>query len=131
MTPYQALAIINGLTLSNIRLTLGVEVHRWEITDERIVLVLLTSRVKSTRHGWKVTHRGMRGYQWNKTCSGRYQAVEPLVVEWKLDTPIVYAHSTKTERERREAEAWAKMCYRPGNSAFPMDGPRGSNPSVR
>jgi hypothetical protein len=116
-----------------IRLPLGHAVQSYEVTDTRLVLVISTARVTSTRHGLKVTHRGLHVREWARPTSRDPWSARPAIVtEWRLDEPEVFGvSSTRSAADQRESQAWAAMCYRPGSSAYPMDGPNGSNPSVR
>jgi len=132
MTPAQALRFVREATGTVIRMPLGHEVLGWKFTEERLTLVISTARVAVGSRALKVTHRGTVGYSWRASGDGRWVPEEPIRMESRLETPEYWTSTPgKTPLEQRESDAWARLCYRPGSSAAPMDGPGGSNPSVK
>jgi hypothetical protein len=132
LTKMQVVALVRKITGEVIRLPLGHEINGYEITPEAVKLVISTARVSSLRHGLKVTHRGYVGRLWTRDATGRMVAQEPIRMEWKLAEPELFGMtSPRPYVEALASDAWARLCYRPGNHAQPMDGPKGSHPSVR
>jgi hypothetical protein len=131
LTKMQVVALVRKITGEVIRLPLGHEINGYEITEESVKVVISTARVTSARYGLKVTHRGYVGRLWTRDVTGAYVPADPIRMEWKLETPEVWASSARPYIEALASEAWARLCYRPGNSKQPMDGPQGSHPSVR
>jgi hypothetical protein len=132
MTPAQALRFVREATGTRIRLTLGDEVVGWKFTEDRLTLIVSTARCHVGSRAIKVTHRGTVGYGWRVSPDGRWVADPPLRVESRLPEPEYWTSVTPRDPARqREVDEWARLCYRPGTSSQPMDGPGGSNPSVR
>lgn len=95
------------------------------IRDDQIVVVLSVNRRVTIRGGTKITHMGTRGlvYRPRGSTPGWYLEQELVVVN-KLDDPILeMSYGVLKENEYLDRKLHEDMCYRPGTSSFPMDGP--------
>lgn len=95
------------------------------IEKDQIVVVLSVTRRTHVKGGSKITHEGTRGYVFHRrTQSSGWYLADTIELVNKLDHPVYeLSYGGVTEAEYAERIEHEKMCYRPGTSSFPMDGP--------
>lgn len=96
------------------------------VQDDQIVVILSVTRRADIHRGTKITHQGTRGYIYRpRTDTPGWYLAESIEAVNKLAEPI-YEYSTwmPDEDEYLERKLHEDMCYRPGTSSFPMDGPK-------
>jgi hypothetical protein len=130
-TPMQALAAVRKMGIQPPRLPLGHTLASWEITEDSVKLVIFTARCTPLRQGVKVTHRGVAGYLFRRISDGSWVTIPPVMIEEALAEPELIGVGGRTADAVLESDQWARLCYRPGTTLTPMDGPSGSSPSVR
>lgn len=92
-----------------------------EVTADRIVVVLSTSRMVDVRGGSKITHRGLKWFTFHKV-DGTWVMDDPVIVENKLAEPELHmSFGVKSAIEQVAQRDWEDMCHRPGTSNCPMD----------
>jgi hypothetical protein len=115
-----ALATVKRLTGKTIRLGMFEEVGNSTITDERIVVLVHRAKVKESRGGFIITHRGSTLYEFTCNSLGAWIMGKPLTV-WNETEEWHTAFPGLTPAENAARLEWEELCYRPGTDSFPMD----------
>ena len=121
LTPFQAVAKIRKLVdQPHLRLPHGADDVTWRIEDDLIILRYRVTKVASRKGGEVITPLYETMLTWVLT-EGNWVQSEPLVVKPNKKGEFIASYTTPTPREQAERDNWARMCYRPGNRAAPME----------
>ncbi len=92
--------------------------------DSNIVVRLITFEIDERKTETHLTNRGTKLIAYQRTESGEWRQAGRAFTVWDTDferIAINHFGPGKTEAEYWNAKAYARLCYRPGTSAQPMD----------
>ncbi len=123
ITDFQKIAAVAKVTGKMVKLGLMETVSDYFITEDTALISIARAQVEFKNGNDLVVVR--RGYtMWTFYLSdGVWKWPEP-VTYWHDDhEPEVYVTYAKEAEEYLSRRSWESMCYRPGTSRSPMDGP--------
>lgn len=121
----EARVAFKRLTGLNIRLTPFESITKIAPKSEtEVVVQIITHQAEERRTEWLLTARGIKLVRFVQSESGTWAQVGKPLVMWDDDferVSIPLFGPGKTPGEWLQAREFARMCYRPGTSNFPMD----------
>lgn len=124
-TPLQMFAEARRIVgVASLPMRQGERATHVSIAKDAISVVLSVETWRDVRGGVKVTHRGTKILLFTRQCNTSRWRVEVLMDELnKLETPVYMLSLDESELDQLERKKHERMCYRPGNNRYPMDGP--------
>jgi hypothetical protein len=97
------------------------EVQKVVIREDKCWLIIYRARVRTTRNGYYVTHRGVQTILFTRTGPTTWRRTQQSLMD---PLPAPEHHATwpgRTPEEHRERTEWEELCHRPGTHLSPMD----------
>jgi hypothetical protein len=123
LTDFQKIGAIRDLTGKLIKLGIMEKVQDWRILENEACISVARAQV-DFKNGDRmvVTRRGFTMWTFYKK-DGVWKWPEPVTYWFDDAEPEEYKTFVTTAEEYTSRKQWEEMCYRPGTSQYPLDGP--------